>query len=626
MKTVPTILPIYDSPDKQDQSRTGTKMPVFTPRHKLPSLLWNVENDDPGAITGIELMGESIQGSSILNGVAKAYETLSTADTIVVSAINTAGDAEFFINPYFTINVGSVIVVRFTLALTSGQLPTVTLDAGGASQVAVNGYNEIYLVSTGSSTAARIKFSNTSNTEFNTSDAITVRNEITSYFNTTDDYVQDGGGAGWINNATAYDTFTSVNKNITSAIKTTAAGVASCWNVVALKSVPREITIGETLRVLIVLTLNSGTAPKCALQRTDTSVNISNVVTLVNGINYVDLKATATITGFAITIYNENTELSNWSANISRGAKTVLPTLFTSITDKYFQYKGNTLGKLLPFGAYYLKITTLNNYVYYSDKFIVSEIYPNIATSLINGDYDTFTASGTTIASAVSAGGSKLAYTNTINLIKGEQIVVMFFLTQNGGEHPSVTLDLLTSVEANAGLNIITLTSTVSGLNNVIFTNSAATNYSTSEIIIKRMYSSNFIKINFSDTHDLGEILYQDGLTQEVYFEQKLAPPTHEVVEVGEEKNGIFVAEKIITKYKYRIIANVGRELYKALIRLPQHDTISITDEVGNVYVPKVGNVQVIPANWIYYDVCRLEIIFNDNTEYVWTSENNNIT
>jgi hypothetical protein len=56
-------------------------------------------------------------------------------------------------------------------------------------------------------------------------------------------------------------------------------------------------------------------------------------------------------------------------------------------------------------------------------------------------------------------------------------------------------------------------------------------------------------------------------------------------------------------------------------MRLPQHDTITITDEVGNTYTPSVGNIIVEPPEWTTYETCKLVIKFNDgeNSSYVWT-------
>ena len=129
-----------------------------------------------------------------------------------------------------------------------------------------------------------------------------------------------------------------------------------------------------------------------------------------------------------------------------------------------------------------------------------------------------------------------------------------------------------------------------------------------------------FMKINFSNTYNLGDIRYEGSFIQMVWLETILNNPTHEMVNTGEEKNGVFIAEKIVSKYIYTIIAYVSRGLYRCLVRLPQHDTITITDEVGNTYTPAAGNIIVEPAEWNHYDVAKLVIRFNDNenTNFDW--------
>jgi hypothetical protein len=130
-----------------------------------------------------------------------------------------------------------------------------------------------------------------------------------------------------------------------------------------------------------------------------------------------------------------------------------------------------------------------------------------------------------------------------------------------------------------------------------------------------------FCKIEFSDSNNLGDIRYEGSFKQIVWLEAVLNNPTHETINTGEEKDGIFIAEKIVTKYTYSIIAYVSRGLHRCLMRLPQHSDITITDEVGNTYTPSVGNVTVEAPEWIGPDTCKLVIKFNDNenTQFNWT-------
>jgi hypothetical protein len=214
-----------------------------------------------------------------------------------------------------------------------------------------------------------------------------------------------------------------------------------------------------------------------------------------------------------------------------------------------------------------------------------------------------------------------------------ETITAIFFLTRvsAAGTEPTLTLtDIGGSVPDTkatvAGLNAISFTSSFGDDYEFEFYNGAAAQWSISEFYCIRSYSPEFIRIDFHDTHDLGDIVYQSGFTQSCWLQSQLNTPTHEPVEIGEEKNGIFIAEKIITKYNHRIITYISPVFYRSLIRLPQHDTISITDEVGFVYVPAVGNIKVKPINWNWFDTGTVEISFNDNSEFIWVSDTNNLS
>ena len=132
MKTIITTLPVYDKLAKQCFERgkhagNDKPIPIICPRHRLPSMQWNVEADDPGEIVTVELIEQDLTST-----------------------------------------------------------------------------------------------------------------DITSYFNTTPAYIQNGPGYGWLDIATTFDSFTSVNKDITVAVKTTAAGIDYAWNVIAAGSVITE--------------------------------------------------------------------------------------------------------------------------------------------------------------------------------------------------------------------------------------------------------------------------------------------------------------------------------------------------------------------------------------------------
>jgi hypothetical protein len=310
------------------------------------------------------------------------------------------------------------------------------------------------------------------------------------------------------------------------------------------------------------------------------------------------------------------------------GAETEIITYFDTIpkvydpTDatlsRYIKYNGDTLKYLLPYGNYYVKIGN-GTIEYYSDWIRISNLYPNLITSWTNSGFETLTTSGTTIVSAIRTAGNDSARSGTFHVRKGEQIKVIFFLTLNSGDEPSVYLinsgwTLSDNEQADEGINEITLTATWTGDAQIAFYATANVNFITSEVFVIRDFSSKFCRVDFSNTDNFGDLLYEDSFSQTVWLKAILNSPTHEMVNTGEEKDGIFIAEKIVSKYVYSLIAYVSRGLYNCLMRLPQHDTITITDEVGNVYYPKIGNVTVEPAEWVSFDTCKITIKFNNDS------------
>lgn len=521
MKTIHTILPVYDRLDKQDYRRTRNALPVHCPRYRLPAMQWNVETDNPGAITDIDLIN---------------FKTGAAVD----------------IYSYFLENTTLV--------------------------------------------------------------------------------------TGWTNTAhpNDYDTFTLEvdTKNIDSAVKTLAAGDAIAYsNVISIAN-------GDIILVSYNLTL-AGDAPEMVIVNS-TGTDISNVETLVNGPNHLMyLIATATDANARMRIRNPAGDTTSYefafradTAPFGDFPKRLMIQLY-NLTNDYFQYKGDTLNTLLPYGVYYLKFTTVNGFVYYSEIFAVTDIYPNLITgwpAQASTTYETFTSSGTAITSAIETGAAGVANSiNGFNVLLGESIRVIFFHTQTANQAPTLRLydmgfgDASNLHTVTPGLNDVLLTSTrPTGTLYLVISNTAPSTFTTSEILVMRQYSATHIKLTFDNTKDIGDILYQDGFSQTLWLQTQLAPPQHEQIDIGEEKSGIFIAEKIVNKFKFRILAKVGRELYRAMVRIPLHDDIDIIDEVGNTYSPAVGNIWVNALNWSGFDYVELEILFNDNNEIFWVSNNAN--
>ena len=288
------------------------------------------------------------------------------------------------------------------------------------------------------------------------------------------------------------------------------------------------------------------------------------------------------------------------------------PAIVTTATNFYVIYDGTTLGTFLPRGTYYIKAMS------------------ECLTTWTNGNFNTFASSGLNITSAINTSGAEeYARTNGISVIVGDKITISLNLTLNSGVNPRMYLygsgavrsDIIT---LNSGVNNIVLTSTYAGVvyicidvtNNSNFSISDFTSYGkiyySEHFLSTGMTAGEWMKLEFSNTTDLGDIPYSQGVKQIVYFNTKMNFPLNEYVEVGEEKDGEFIAEKLVTKYLFRISDYVGRALHRVLIRLPQHDTITITDEVGNTYTPAAGNAILSTSDWLNFETCHVVIQFNE--------------
>ena len=301
-----------------------------------------------------------------------------------------------------------------------------------------------------------------------------------------------------------------------------------------------------------------------------------------------------------------------------------------------------TLPDLLPKGTFYIKLTDGTN-EWFSEFFEIRDIYDKIHTSLASSainQYETLTVSGTKIISAInSAADGQVYFYPQFEIANNEVITIILYLNLNSGSLPNIRIrhtetgpvisNLVTLAE---GINEITLIATADSDNAQIFiSNSTNTNYSTSEIWVRRQYSPTFVKLKFSDTKDLHgkrnddqTILYQNDFEQECWLNTILNTPGQNRIDIGDEKDGIFIPEKIVTQLKYRIIDYINRSLFEALIRLPQHDDITIIDEVGNEYTPDTGNIEV-SAEWETFDTGVVTIEFDDGS-FVWTENAEDIT
>ena len=471
MKTINTVLPIYDKLSKQCYERAkhagmDEPVPVITPRFKLPSFQFTTGTTDMGEITNIELIDR--EGNSVGDYNPFSNWTNGSFDTLTSSGLNITLGITSNLNDYaqltqsYTGVTGDVITVTGTFTSNSGGIPMLQLYSGG------------YTAGT----------------------------------------------------------------NIT--------------------CVPGEYTYTFTLPGDGTYELRMWGVP---------GAGVGNF----------------SFTGVTISITDFGEFFDAFPAQTLYG------------TDYYYIYEGDTLNYLMPEGLHYLKITTDEGYVFYSDWFLVDCIPASLITSFTNVTYETFSTSGTTIINAVNTVGNGEAYgTEGFQIIKDKEYTVIFYAVLNSGQAPTMSLVsaglLSNEATVTAGLNVITLTATANDdLAYLFIDNDAAANFALSEIIIMESFSDKYLQINFSHTCNLGGIIYEDGFTQVLYLETETMEPTFPYTEKGQENGyGQFVPTFQRQDKLYLIRTGlIPQHIVDVLHRLKLHDTVTLTDLVGDSFTVK---------------------------------------
>jgi hypothetical protein len=445
-------------------------------------------------------------------------------------------------------------------------------------------------------------------------------------------------------------TFDSVSTNgleILSAVNMAAAPDAHNANMLTTASYNYHAHAGEVIRFKGTLDITAGTPstmPQIIFFNNSGAEGAS--VSLAEGVNEIThtvLANSATLNpsdGLQIGI----TAISKVTFTLTDVEITVdtinqlfptLPATTVLTTDTYYSYNGDTLNYLLPVGIYYLKITTANGFILYSDWFKVDCVYENIITVWTNVDYDTFSSNNTTILSAINNAGTATMLSSAISVTKGEVITVVLFLTSNSGELP--TVDIINSsggaslsgipIVLSAGLNILNFTIIGNATGQIINYNAAAANFSTSEVLVQRSYSEKYLTINFHNDCDLGDILYSEGFDQTIWFESETMEPSFPQEEQGMTNgDGRFV--RSFARQVKQYIART-KEMPSFMVdvfnRMKLHDTVELIDLVGDVN--DVYNLEV-GHQWIgddkYYT--NIDLTFDYNEAFVIAGCCNNLT
>lgn len=301
-------------------------------------------------------------------------------------------------------------------------------------------------------------------------------------------------------------------------------------------------------------------------------------------------------------------------------------------SDTYYYYNGDTLNYPLPEGLYYLRITMENGHILYSEWFLVSCVFKNLITEWTNDGYNNFDSLDATIVYAGETGVDGDAYSDSFDLILGEQVMVIFNITELWGDPPTVSLQdtdhaTTDSEVAAAGLNVITLEASVAGDHEIHFSNETAGTWTCTEILVIRNCSPDYLIIDFSNTCDIGDIIYQDGLTQTIWLKSEPMETSFPQEEQGaNDGNGRFVRSyaRQVKKYIVRT-PQMPDYMVEVFNRMKLHDTVEITNLIGDTN--DVYNLEV-DHEWLYDDkyYAQINLTFDHNEAFVIAGCCNNVT
>jgi len=321
-------------------------------------------------------------------------------------------------------------------------------------------------------------------------------------------------------------------------------------------------------------------------------------------------------------------------------------------TYDFLTYNGEAFSAWMDYGVYYIEATDATR-TWYSEWIDVRNIQPTVLTSWTATGFAGFTVmttgshedvgifeanasapTGTALSNSFAVRTGEMFYLSTNYSILTAPVGLTFDIVSAGGTAIANQISIATSSTVQTNTFIVRATDSAAQLKMEISTG----RYS-SKILSLRRYAGDgsYVFSRFTNSKDIQgtttlayeltpereSILYSSGFEQQIYMETYLNNPQHEPVEIGEEKNGVFIAEKIVDKYVYNVVSYASRATFNAMRILPLHDNIQIFDEIGNRYRPDQGNVRV-GVEWNTFDTHTLRIEFNEDNP-VWTNNADNI-
>jgi len=388
-----------------------------------------------------------------INDTVVPYDTFTVSTITISSAIILEGAAQAYTNTFGQINAGESIRLVFTLTLNSGQAPSIAIDGNDAPVGNISnavqsaaGANTIILTAFKSVINARIRIYNSSPSNFATN-AVHAQKLIT--------YSEQGLLGLYMH---CVDLFTF---KLTKDVKQVRILYDSA-DPTLLKQFDIDI-FDPCLNGVYIRYLNkNGVYSYWMFPGTKSTTKSGSKIGDV--INSFSEMATANSRNINIGYRDSFDKISVISPSVPIEYRRKLIELFTS--PAVYLWKGKQ---------------TPNE---------------NLFLSWTNVNYDTFSSDGTVIISAIETGSAGSAYTDAasaFDVIQGESIQVIIFITLNSGAAPTMSLldavagGFLSNVAStSAGFNILTFVATATATVRVRIRNVAASNFSTGKIVIKR--------------------------------------------------------------------------------------------------------------------------------------------
>ena len=120
------------------------------------------------------------------------------------------------------------------------------------------------------------------------------------------------------------------------------------------------------------------------------------------------------------------------------------------------------------------------------------------------------------------------------------------------------------------------------------------------------------IVMEWGHSSDIDNIYYSGGFENKIVFAERydLVKPTYEPTKIGTARDGYFFTEKVVTKKGYKLIFYAPEFMSDAMVLLPSHDTIYLTDKDDNRERVDDVNVNIVATSNCFFRI-ELEFVFD---------------